>query len=192
MMISKRDLWIAVSRTKGWYLAWNYVVGGELEGKWSSDGYAFDLQDSLKQKPIANNKKSLFKMSSLAPVITNQISGFFIAGLLANEMDGFSAIQFYSSDFNRYSSIADKNDNPFSYDPQGGFPALKHFLFKQRHYLLIAGGIDSKANASRKLQVISLKEKIILNGKTSEVTFIEFKQHEVESSLPQEDYFPHN
>lgn len=67
-----------------------YVVGGELEGEWSPTGYAIAL-DGFKYKQIADILPVL-KMASLAPVSTETISGFFIAGLVANEDDVKSAI----------------------------------------------------------------------------------------------------
>jgi hypothetical protein len=39
----------------------------------------------------------------------------------------------------------------FDFDPQGGFAALKYFKLKDRHFLLIAGGIGSDQNVSSKV-----------------------------------------
>jgi hypothetical protein len=62
-----------------------------------------------------------------------------------------SCIQFYSEKYNNYSILNNEEDDQYNYDPKGGFPAFKYFRTENKHYLLIAGGIDSNMNASNKV-----------------------------------------
>lgn len=80
-------------------------------------------------------------MASLAPLCSINKSGVFIAGLEAE--GGQSTIQFYYENGDNWCPINDRNDDQFSYDNNGGFPAFRYFKKENNHFLLIAGGINS-------------------------------------------------
>lgn len=129
-----------------------YVVGGELEGHWSNKAHMLDLE-SFEFKSIAD-LDTVVKMGSLAPLLSDSSPGVFIAGL-GNE-DGYeSMIQFYSNHNNTWNTVDKNDDEIFSYDLKGGFPAFKYFFKDKKHFLLIAGGIDTDGNTSSKVQIIS-------------------------------------
>ena len=93
-------------------------------------------------------------MGSLAPVISDSSSGVFIAGL-GNEEGYESLIQFYSYKSGTWNTVDIKDDEILKYDNKGGFPAFKYFASEKKHFLLIAGGIDTNGKTSSKVQIIS-------------------------------------
>ena len=66
-----------------------YIVGGELNGEWSSSGYKFDLKTFIFNK-ISNLETPLLKMASLAPANYQDLCGFFIAGLISEKDDQYN------------------------------------------------------------------------------------------------------
>lgn len=70
----------------------------------------------------------------------------------------------------------------FDFDPQGGFAALKYFKLKDKqsnkdkHFLLIAGGIGSDQNVSSKVQIISFSA----TKKGQQISFINVEIYEQE------------
>jgi len=66
-----------------------YIVGGELNGEWSSSGYKFDLKTFIFNK-ISNLETPLLKMTSLAPANYQDLCGFFIAGLISEKDDQYN------------------------------------------------------------------------------------------------------
>ena len=70
-----------------------YIVGGELEGKWRPQAHRFNLNSfEFDRMPDLD---LVIKMGSLTPLVSNDISGVFIAGLLEGSEESQSMIQFY-------------------------------------------------------------------------------------------------
>ena len=65
-----------------------YVVGGEIEGHWSPKAFKFELE-TFNFRSIANIDP-VVKMASLTPLVSENISGVFLAGL--QTIDGCQSI----------------------------------------------------------------------------------------------------
>ena len=73
-----------------------YIVGGEIEGRWSNKAYKFDFKE-FGLIGLKDMDRTL-KMGSLAPIHSDSL-GFFIAG---QNIQGSGEVQFYSIEFDNW------------------------------------------------------------------------------------------
>jgi hypothetical protein len=134
-----------------------YVVGGEIEGKWTNKAVKFDLKEFGFK--ILKDLESTLQMPSLA---SYEELGIFVAGKNIEEK---GEINFYTEEFNKWYRLDEKEtkDDAIEYGmADSGFPAMKFFkgASKKENYLLLAGGYDQisqKTSSSVKLYLLDLK-----------------------------------